>query len=138
MSSGYTAHRPNGLHQNETVDAQAKRESAGMPAAAKEESSGNLPVTKQEENKDRTPRKGRICGGSFLKELSGSESDNPEEGPLKEVDIDMPLTLTEVTHKDGQEYIVLKFVDGDKENVRTMALFICSSHNNFHFPSTYD
>jgi hypothetical protein len=57
-----------------------------------------------------------MCGGSFLKDLNGSDSDNPDDGPLKEVEIDLPLRLTEITHKHDQEYIVLKFTEDDKEN----------------------
>lgn len=98
------------------TDAQGKREDAGHPTVVKEEPSTDMPVTKQEENKDKTNRRGPIVGGSFLKDPNGNDSENSEEGPLKEVDIDLPLTLTEIIHKDDQEYILLKFVDGDKEN----------------------
>lgn len=103
-------------HHTTGVEAPRKYEDAGLPTAAKAETSTNTPITKQEENKDKSRENGRIAGGSFLKDLNGSDSDNSEEGPLKEVDIDMPLTLTEIIQKDDQEYILLKFVDGDKEN----------------------
>jgi hypothetical protein len=93
-----------------------RREDASLPTAAKPESSPNLSVTKQEENTDRRGMKGRVAGGSFLKGLNRSDSENHEEGPLKEVDIDLPLTLTEIIHKKDQEYILLKFADGDREN----------------------
>lgn len=62
---------------------------------------------------------GRIIGGKYL---ANDDSDAPasseheDHGPLMEVDIDMPLTLTEVVRKNGQEYIVLEFTAGDKQN----------------------
>ncbi|KAK3633522.1 hypothetical protein LTR56_015775 [Elasticomyces elasticus] len=62
--------------------------------------------------------RGRIAGGKYLE---GDEAppppDHEDDGPLKVVDIDMPLTLTElVQHEDGKQYIVVSFADGDKEN----------------------
>lgn len=74
----------------------------------------DLPNAKQDEYiKDSV--KGRICGGSYLQQLHDSDSEN-SDGRLIEVDIDMPLTLTEITQKDGQEYILLKFTDDDLED----------------------
>ena len=74
------------------------------------------PETNQKETISKPGSKGRIAGGSFLDELSGSDSDCQDERPLKEVDFDMPLTLTEVVSKDGQEYILLNFTDDDKQD----------------------
>lgn len=94
------------------------------PNAEKQETSlqhqpsTNQPVASQEETvttADTTHPQGRIAGGTFLKNLSHSENAETE-GPLKEVDIDLPLTLTQVIQKDGQEYILLNFVQRDKEN----------------------
>ncbi|KZF22449.1 MFS general substrate transporter [Xylona heveae TC161] len=59
--------------------------------------------------------KGRIAGGSFL-QAAREDSVTSEWGPLQEVDIELPLTLTEITYKDGQEYIVMTFAPGDKQN----------------------
>lgn len=78
--------------------------------------SPDLPHTKQEENVEKGSLKGRICGGTFLTSFHESDSDNLAEGPLKEVDIDMPLTLTEIIYKDEQEYILLTFTHDDKED----------------------
>jgi hypothetical protein len=86
------------------------------PSASKGFSSLDLPSTRQEENKDKTSKKGRVAGGSFLKDLCGSDSENADEESLKEVDFDLPLTLTEVIYRNNQEYILLQFVDGDTEN----------------------
>ncbi|TVY75860.1 putative MFS-type transporter [Lachnellula suecica] len=103
-------------NEHQGINAHEKVENAGLPAAAKDQSSSNTPITKQEENMDKSSRKGRIAGGSFLKNLHGSDSEDPKDGSLKEVEIDLPLTLTEIIHKDDQECILLKFAEGDKEN----------------------
>ncbi|ESZ89749.1 putative MFS transporter [Sclerotinia borealis F-4128] len=84
------------------------------PTGHKDSSNSELPDLKQEENQ--TPPKGRIAGGSFLEQMRGSDSDNTEDGPLKEVEIDMPETRTEIISKDGEEFILLQFADGDPEN----------------------
>ncbi|TVY44564.1 putative MFS-type transporter [Lachnellula subtilissima] len=102
------------LSQTPGSDAQYKHEEAGGLAADHGESS-HLPVTNQEEHSEKG-NKGRIAGGSFLQSLHESDSDSHEGETLKEVDFDLPLTLTELVHQDGQEYILLKFADGDKEN----------------------
>ncbi|KAK5019531.1 putative MFS transporter [Cryomyces antarcticus] len=60
--------------------------------------------------------KGRVAGGAYLEKLQGDDSQDSEDGPLKKVDFDLPLTLTEIVERDGEQYILLKFVDGDKEN----------------------
>lgn len=103
-------------HHTAGIEAQEKQRNAGLPTAAKEETSPDTPVAKQEEDKYESTKRGRIAGGSFLKAFHESDSDNLDESPLKEVDIEMPFTLTEIIKKDGQEYILLSFVDGDREN----------------------
>ncbi|ATZ48709.1 hypothetical protein BCIN_03g08920 [Botrytis cinerea B05.10] len=80
----------------------------------KDSSNSDLPDLKQEENQ--TPPNGRVAGGSFLESMRGSDSDNVDDGPLKEVNIDMPETRTELITKDGGEYILLHFANGDPEN----------------------
>ncbi|CAG8980627.1 hypothetical protein HYALB_00012814 [Hymenoscyphus albidus] len=78
--------------------------------------SPDLPHTNQEENVEKSNMKGRICGGTFLKSLHDSDSDSSDGGLSKEVEIDMPLTLTQVVEKDGQEYILLSFTNNDTED----------------------
>ncbi|CZR66763.1 related to multidrug resistance protein [Phialocephala subalpina] len=110
------------LSPNENNNAQStsgveKLEDAPNPPLLKDDNSlPDLGTARQEEHTEKQARKGRIAGGSFLQELHESDSDNADEGYLKEVEIDMPLTLWEITHKDDKEYIVLKFTKGDKEN----------------------
>ncbi|EMD69028.1 hypothetical protein COCSADRAFT_31801 [Bipolaris sorokiniana ND90Pr] len=57
---------------------------------------------------------GRIVGGKHL--TDDVEDIDPACGPIKRVDCDMPLTLTEMVNHEGKEYIVLSFATGDKEN----------------------
>jgi len=98
------------------IAAQQMQENAREQFASKDTSTPDLPESKQEEILDKNSTKGRIVGGSFANDHYGSDSESSEEGPLKEVDIDMPLTLTEIMHKDGHEYVILKFTDDDREN----------------------
>ncbi|KAA8573229.1 hypothetical protein EYC84_003726 [Monilinia fructicola] len=91
-----------------------KHDGPRPPINAKDSLNSELPDLKHKE--DRTHSKGRVVGGSFLEKLRGNDSDNSEDGPLTEVNIDMPETRTEVITKDGEEYIVLYFTDGDTEN----------------------
>jgi hypothetical protein len=93
-----------------------KQEETQAPLTAKDSSSPDLLSTKQDEDKSKSSKKGWVTGRSFLKDLSGSDSDNTDEGQLKKVDFNLPLTLMEVVHRNDQEYILLKFVDGGKEN----------------------
>ncbi|RAH82001.1 MFS transporter [Aspergillus japonicus CBS 114.51] len=60
--------------------------------------------------------KGRIAGGKYLEGLDDSSAPAQADGPLQTVDFDMPLTQTERIVQDGNQYIVLDFVPGDKEN----------------------
>ncbi|KAF4991387.1 hypothetical protein FDECE_14059 [Fusarium decemcellulare] len=65
-------------------------------------------------NEKGEPLAGRIVGGKYVD--SSNEQTDPDFGPIKTVDIDMPLTLTELVNENGKEYIVLGFATGDKEN----------------------
>lgn len=56
--------------------------------------------------------KGRVAGGSYLEEARNAYEEN---GPLLEVDMDLPLTFTKLEHDKG-EFIVLAFAPEDKEN----------------------
>ncbi|KAI1259734.1 major facilitator superfamily domain-containing protein [Xylariaceae sp. FL1019] len=65
-------------------------------------------------NEKGEPMIGRIVGGKHVNEEN--EDIDSYCGTIKTVDIDMPLTLTELVEHDGKEYIVLTFATGDKEN----------------------
>lgn len=71
------------------------------------------PEIGQEENV--SPRAGRVVGGRFV-EGNKEASLHENHGPLQVVDIDMPLTLTELVEVDGKEYIVLRYATGDPVN----------------------
>jgi MFS family permease len=57
---------------------------------------------------------GRIVGGKYVNEEN--EEIDSDCGPIKRVEIDMPLTLMETVKHNDKEYIVLTFATGDKEN----------------------
>lgn len=57
---------------------------------------------------------GRVVGGKYVD--VNNESVDPDCGPIKTVDVDMPLTLTESVIHNDKEYIVLTFATGDKQN----------------------
>ncbi|KAL3419322.1 major facilitator superfamily transporter [Phlyctema vagabunda] len=86
------------------------------PSNAKDQSSNDVPDTNQLEHKQQNANSGRIAGGSFLDAIQDTDSGNAQDGPLTQVEIEMPLTLTEVIQHEGKEYIKVKFVAGDKEN----------------------
>ncbi|PWY71800.1 MFS transporter [Aspergillus sclerotioniger CBS 115572] len=55
---------------------------------------------------------GRVAGGKYLEGVDTSAQD----GPLQTVDFDFPVTTTQRLVQDGNQYIVLDFAPGDKEN----------------------
>lgn len=112
MSSSQNHH--NNTQEYNMSNLPTKHDGPRPPINAKDSLNSELPDLKHKE--DRTHSKGRVVGGSFLEKLRGNDSDNSEDGPLTEVNIDMPETRTEVITKDGEEYIVLYFTDGDTEN----------------------
>ncbi|KAF4220089.1 hypothetical protein CNMCM8980_003378 [Aspergillus fumigatiaffinis] len=61
-------------------------------------------------------QRGRVAGGKHLQELYDDYAFTPNDGPIQKVDVDMPLTLTETIYHNGNQYIVLDFAEGDKEN----------------------
>jgi hypothetical protein len=65
-------------------------------------------------NEKGEPMIGRVAGGKFI--TPDVEEIDSDCGPIKTVDCDMPLTLTELVNHEGKEYIVLTFATGDKEN----------------------
>ncbi|KAH0251376.1 MFS general substrate transporter, partial [Aureobasidium melanogenum] len=58
---------------------------------------------------------GWLCGGKHLEELRQNEDLNLD-GPLTEVDVDLPLTRTQVINQGDKQLIELKFAPDDKEN----------------------
>lgn len=65
-------------------------------------------------NEKGEPMIGRLAGGKHITE--DIEDIDSDCGPIKKVECDMPLTLTEMVEHEGKEYIVLTFATGDKEN----------------------
>jgi MFS family permease len=61
-------------------------------------------------------QRGRVAGGKHLQELYDDHAFTPNDGPIQKVDVDMPLTVTETLYHNGNQYIVLDFAEGDKEN----------------------
>ena len=103
-------------HGVSRAGAHEKKGYSTQSLVSKDTAPTDVPEGRQEENRSKVGAKGRIAGGSFLEDLNDSDSDNPDEGLLKEVDVDIPLTLAEMTHKHDQEYIVLKSADDDKQD----------------------
>ncbi|PVI03090.1 MFS general substrate transporter [Periconia macrospinosa] len=65
-------------------------------------------------NEKNEPIIGRIVGGKYKN--ADNEEIDADCGPIKSVDIDMPLTLTEMVNHEGKDYIILSFATGDREN----------------------
>jgi MFS family permease len=61
-------------------------------------------------------QRGRVAGGRYLQELYDDHGFAPDDGPIQKVDVDMPLSLTKTINHNGNQYIVLDFVEGDKDN----------------------
>jgi MFS family permease len=85
------------------------------------ENEAQLPQTERtslnseiERNEKGEPMIGRIAGGKYID--ADIEDIDSDCGPIKTVECDMPLTLTEMVIHNEKEYIVLSFATGDKEN----------------------
>ncbi|CAI6333742.1 unnamed protein product [Periconia digitata] len=65
-------------------------------------------------NEKGEPIIGRLVGGKHHD--ANTEEIDSDCGPITSLDIDMPLTLTEMVHHEGKDYIVLSFATGDREN----------------------
>jgi hypothetical protein len=65
-------------HGVSRAGAPERKEDNTQPLASKDTSATDVPESRQEENRSKAGTKGRIAGGSFLKDLSGSGSDNPD------------------------------------------------------------
>ena len=63
-----------------------------------------------------SPQKGWIVGGKYRETLSEEQTQHFEKDLLQEVDFDLPLTVTRPTVHDGQNFLMLEFVEGDKQN----------------------
>lgn len=61
-------------------------------------------------------KKGLIVGGKFRNELSEEQLQEYDTSLLQEVDIDIPLTITKPQQHNGEQFVVLEFREGDKEN----------------------
>ncbi|KAK4953471.1 hypothetical protein LTR66_013649, partial [Elasticomyces elasticus] len=77
--------------------------------------SNSVSRERQDDDKEQTPKSGRIVGGRFLEELKTTDL-YLMGGKLKELEIDLPLTQWDVRQENGEEIILLTFVDGDREN----------------------
>ncbi|KAJ5180875.1 hypothetical protein N7492_004085 [Penicillium capsulatum] len=75
----------------------------------------NVPAVTTTTNQE-GPQKGWIVGGKYRETLSEEQSQYFEKQLLQEVDTDLPLTVTKPTEHNGQNFLVLEFVEGDKEN----------------------
>lgn len=87
----------------------SKLQEEGSPDA--EHNSLNSGIIRNEKGE---PMIGRIAGGKHL--TADTEEIDSDCGPIKTVECDMPLTLTEMVKHEDKEYIVLTFATGDKEN----------------------
>ena len=65
---------------------------------------------------EETYQKSWIIGGKHREQLYEEQSQDVESRLVQEVDFDLPLTATKPTEHNGQNYIVLEFAEGDKEN----------------------
>lgn len=88
--------------------------SSSLAAADKSEHAGE----KQEKTElgDNVLKQGWICGGKYLEALKQDEAQGELDGPVTEVDIDMPLTRTVLLKHQDKELIELKFAPDDTEN----------------------
>ncbi|KXS95818.1 hypothetical protein AC578_6268 [Pseudocercospora eumusae] len=79
-------------------------------------SAWNTPDTQSEIQQEKVQiGLGRIVGGSHIN-ANMEAGLHEDHGLLQELDIDMPLTLTEVVYQGDKEYIKLGFAQGDCEN----------------------
>ncbi|KAE8349551.1 major facilitator superfamily domain-containing protein [Aspergillus coremiiformis] len=59
---------------------------------------------------------GLIVGGKYAQSLSDNSSVSSNEHSIQTFDFDLPLTSTQSIVHDGQQRILIDFVEGDKEN----------------------
>ncbi|KAJ5273831.1 hypothetical protein N7478_008956 [Penicillium angulare] len=79
----------------------------------------SIPNSDMSATHDETPRedqKSYIVGGKYREQLHDEQSPAFDNQLLQEVDFDLPLTVTRPQEHDGQQFLVLEFVEGDKEN----------------------
>lgn len=69
------------------------------------------------QQQEKSSQLGRVVGGKHAEEYHDEQASSfPEHGPLQQVDIDVPLTLTDTTYHNGSQVTVLDFRPGDPEN----------------------
>lgn len=69
------------------------------------------------QQQEKSSQLGRVVGGKHAEEYNDEQASSfPEHGPLQQVDIDVPLTLTDTTYHNGSQVTVLDFRPGDPEN----------------------
>lgn len=79
----------------------------------------NIPSPEMTATHDETPsenQKGWIVGGTYREKLYDEQSPEFDNRLMQEVDFDMPLTVTRKVEHNGGNFLVLEFVEGDKEN----------------------
>ncbi|KAK8012059.1 amino acid transporter [Apiospora arundinis] len=101
-----SASRPSGPH--------AASASKGVGETDTDFAEHCIPTRYIEKNEKEELGIGRIVGGKY--DTPEAEQTDADLGNIKKVDIDMPLTMTEIVTKNGKEYFVLNFSTGDKEN----------------------
>ena len=94
-----------------TEDAERKEEQDDTPSLSHIVSTSSGP---RKQNSEIT--KGRVAGGKYVDDLKQDEAQDADNRPLKTVDVDMPVTFTELVFHNDREYIVLEYAPGDKEN----------------------
>ncbi|KAK9783618.1 putative Major facilitator superfamily domain-containing protein [Seiridium cardinale] len=102
---------PRGVSTAPTTPYNLTRENSKVSEEADTPETVNSEVVRNEKGE---PMIGRVVGGKHVD--PENEDIDADCGPIKTVDIDMPLTLTEMVKHNDKEYIVLTFATGDKEN----------------------
>ncbi|KAJ5929797.1 hypothetical protein N7454_006747 [Penicillium verhagenii] len=79
----------------------------------------NIPTPEMTATHDETPsenQKGWIVGGTHRDQLQDEQSPEFDNRLLQEVDFDLPLTVTMKIEHNGKNFMVLEFMEGDKQN----------------------
>ncbi|KAI0479483.1 major facilitator superfamily domain-containing protein [Xylariaceae sp. FL0804] len=84
------------------------------PAATLTPDTGSENVAEEQQEKPQGTL-GRVVGSKYAEQDEGAGAEG-EHGPLTTVEADVPLTLTELVERDGEQYIVLRFTKDDPEN----------------------
>lgn len=76
----------------------------------------NVPNGETSVAHEETYQKSWVIGGKYREQLYEEHSQEFEGKLVQEVDFDLPLTATKPSQHNGQNFIVLEFAEGDKEN----------------------